>query len=370
MKVTIIGPLFDASGYAYHTRSIAMELERLGVMVSVKPTPWGAAQIDLSPEEKKHLAEMLKRPDPGGDLLYITVANTFQKHPHRRSIGWTMLETDRIPDLWVRLCNAMDEVWVPTRFNYHTFANSGVETHKLHVVPLGTYPQRFNPNTAPIPIPGRRGFVFLSNFEWIPRKGHDILLRAYFHEFSGREDVSLLLKTYDNSNYDPTGSVFKNAIKQLISEVGNPEPPHVIVLSRVIRPEQIPSLYAAADCYVLPTRGEGWNHPALEALAMGIPVITTAWSGHLDFLSDDNCYPIPIKGLEPVPMFGIPNDYIYGGSNWAVPSLEDTRRLLRYVFEHREEARAKARRGREDLIHRLTWENSARVVMQRLFGRG
>ena len=39
------------------------------------------------------------------------------------------------------------------------------------------------------------------------------------------------------------------------------------------------NLYAAADAFVLPTRGEGWGLPIAEAMAMAMPVIATNWSG-------------------------------------------------------------------------------------------
>jgi glycosyltransferase involved in cell wall biosynthesis len=40
-----------------------------------------------------------------------------------------------------------------------------------------------------------------------------------------------------------------------------------------------PRFYKAGDAVVLPTRGEGWGRPQVEAMAMGLPVISTNWSG-------------------------------------------------------------------------------------------
>ncbi len=357
MDVTIVGPHLDASGYAYHTRTIALWLHRLGVRVRLEPVPWGSAQITPPEAEMAILEQMRRNPPACGPVLYITVANTFRKHQDRPSIGWTMLETDRIPLFWADLCNAMDEVWVPTEFNRETFALSGVEPAKLHVVPLGTDPDRVDLAVGVVPV---------ANLEWIPRKGYDILLRAYLEEFSWNEDVSLTIKGYNNSAYDPEGRAIREEIMRVGESIGRPDLPKIILLSRVIPPWQVPSLYRAADCYVLPTRGEGWNHPALEASACGVPVITTAWSGHLTFLNEANSYLIPIQGLEPVPQFGVPNDAVYAGSHWAVPSLIETRRLMRRVFTHREEARAKARRARSEIIDNWTWEKSARQVLERL----
>lgn len=366
MEVTVIGPLLDASGYAYHTRTIALWLHRLGVSVHLEPIPWGAARIDL-PEPEMALLEQMQRNPPGrGPAVYITVANAFQKRPGRPTVGWTMLEADSIPPAWVNLCNTLDEVWVPTEFNRETFSRSGVDPARLHVVPLGTDPDRFHPGVPPLPIPGKRGFNFLANMEWIPRKGYDILIRAYLEEFSWQEDVSLTLKAYNNSAYDPEGRAIREEIIGIAAAVGKGDPPKIVLLSRVTPPAQVPSLYRAADCYVLPTRGEGWNHPAMEASACAVPVITTAWSGHLAFLNEANSYLIPIEGTEPIPTFGVPNDAVYAGCRWAVPSLAETRRLMRHVFQHREEARAKARRAHHEVTENFTWEKSARRVVERL----
>lgn len=50
------------------------------------------------------------------------------------------------------------------------------------------------------------------------------------------------------------------------------------------------NLYAAADAFVLPTRGEGWGLPIAEAMAMALPVIATNWSGPTALLSADNSF--------------------------------------------------------------------------------
>jgi hypothetical protein len=44
-------------------------------------------------------------------------------------------ETDRVPEEFARRCNAMDEVWVPSRWQVGTFVASGVNATKIRVVP-------------------------------------------------------------------------------------------------------------------------------------------------------------------------------------------------------------------------------------------
>ena len=43
------------------------------------------------------------------------------------------------------------------------------------------------------------------------------------------------------------------------------------------------ALYRRAHAFVLPTRGEGWCLPLLEAMVAGVPAVATAWSGLLEF---------------------------------------------------------------------------------------
>ena len=49
--------------------------------------------------------------------------------------------------------------------------------------------------------------------------------------------------------------------------------------------ERLPALLSAMDAFVLPSRGEGWGRPHVEAMAMGLPVIATNWSGPTEYVS-------------------------------------------------------------------------------------
>src|SRR4029077_5641188 len=101
-----------------------------------------------------------------------------------------------------------------------------------------------------------------------------------------------------------------------------------------------------ADAFVLPTRGEAWGRPFMEAMLMERPVIATRSGGHLDFLNDENSYLVDCRSTE-VPVLA-QRGYPAGGSHrWAEPSRGHLRRLMREVFEDRGAARQKARTARE-----------------------
>jgi len=54
--------------------------------------------------------------------------------------------------------------------------------------------------------------------------------------------------------------------------------------------EDMRDLLKTADCFVLPTRGEGWGLPIAEAMAMQLPVIVTNYSGPAAYITDENAY--------------------------------------------------------------------------------
>ena len=281
------------------------------------------------------------------------------------------------------------QIWVPSQFHVETFSRSGVARNKLVVVPEPVDVDTFHPaNARPLALPpapaagvadepttygeggdaaaprrvgrGEDGlFRFLSVFKWEERKGWKILLRAYFSEFSAADPVVLYLKT--NAYHSTTD--FSDQILALTAELGPPPAAglaRVVILDRPIPAAQLPGLYAAADAFVLPSRGEGWGRPHVEAMAMGLPVIATNWSGSTEFLREENSYPLPIDGLVEIPTGP------FRGHRWAEPSVTELRRLMRHVMTHTDEARAKGARARADMVRLYRPDVIARQVLREL----
>jgi glycosyltransferase involved in cell wall biosynthesis len=114
------------------------------------------------------------------------------------------------------------------------------------------------------------------------------------------------------------------------------------------------ALYKAADAFVLPSRGEGWGRPHVEAMSMALPVLATNWSGPVEFLDETVGYPIAIEGLEPADNGGV--------LKWARPSVSALRRLMRRVVEKPEEARALGLKARKRMVERYSPPVIARLL--------
>mmetsp|Transcript_7315 Transcript_7315/g.18775 ORF Transcript_7315/g.18775 Transcript_7315/m.18775 type:complete len:158 (-) Transcript_7315:185-658(-) len=136
--------------------------------------------------------------------------------------------------------------------------------------------------------------------------------------------------------------------------------PAVYVETRHVPQRDLPALYAGADAFVLPSRGEGWGRPHMEAMAMGCPVIATNWSGPTAFLSERVGYPLPIEGLVPI------LDGPFAGHRWAEPSVPALRAIMRRLYDDPAEAAAKGRLARQHIAVNFSLDVMRGVVLAEL----
>lgn len=89
----------------------------------------------------------------------------------------------------------------------------------------------------------------------------------------------------------------------------------VIVIDRYFTRDEVYGLLSVVDSLVSLHRAEGFGLGIAEAMALGIPVIATVWSGNMDFMNSFNALPVSYV-LKPL-------DIDYGpykeGSFWAEP---------------------------------------------------
>lgn len=365
MKIKVYGAFDSLTGYGEVSRQIVLALADINRDLSLKPQNWGYCRAELQGQISERIKNMQNNRNDHEVTLFINPPQFFKKEDCP-TIGITMTETDGFPKEWVEYCNKMDRVLVPSLFNYEAFKRCGVSDKKLRILPLGVNSEGFSDNGPkyPLKLDGQM-FVFLSLGEWVPRKGFDILIKAFAQEFSGTDPVCLVLKTYSNSsNYDPTGSRIQYEIDRILRGQKKTNAPRVYLLPTAMSDIEIPSLYRAADCFVQATRGEGWNMPVFEALACGIPVITTKWSSHINYLDDATAYLIEIDGLEAIPSGGTPLDKVYRGFKWAIPSQEHLRQLMRMVYEHHTAAKGKAQAGQKYVRDNLGWQKCAQGIVK------
>ena len=366
-------PIFNPSGYASEAINFVVPLEKrcaLGIHhnSSIRSE---AFTRGLGASDREALLRMQDRFSSlqGGISISHGPAGFFTRPADADYlIGRTMFETDRLAPEWVAACNRMDEVWVPSRFNLETFAASGVERSKLVMMPEAVDSNFFDPSRhSAYPLPNPARFNFLSIFEWSSRKGWDVLIAAYLREFSAQDDVCLWLRTYlfSKPDGDPAQEI-RRRIDAFTASLGleGKDLPRIELIAEQVPSDQLPGLYLACDCYVAPSRGEGWGRPQHEAMLMERPVIATNWSANTEFMTEETSYLIDYemveaRGLEP-------ELWHYKGHRWANPSETHLRSLMRRVFIAPDEARAKGQAARKHMARHYSRDAVADQVIHRL----
>jgi len=346
------GPIHRASGLGIASREYVKALRRQGVDTRV-----GKERSRTTNNSKK-----LKV------LIYHYAPHTLNIKKERRHyktiILYTIWETTRIPKRWLRPINQVDAVCVPSLQNKQALRNSGVRI-PIFIVPHGVHTAIFTPKKK---MPFQKTnvkFTFVSVFGFQHRKNPEALLKAYWHEFSTKDNVLLIIKT---NGYAPHENEIwiRNRIQAYKSRLGiRKQTAPIQIIARHINSKSLRNIYAQGHAFVLPTRGEGVGLPFLESMASGIPVITTGWGGHVDFLTNNNSFLVHYK-LRP-PVIGMNRRssisrqfrglFTEKGQLWAEPEIRSLRRQMRKAYDHPQLCKMKGQQARRDAL-KLSWNRA------------
>ncbi|GAA3408542.1 glycosyltransferase [Paenibacillus hodogayensis] len=358
MNILLEGMFYSGHGFAEGNRMLLRFLHQAGHRVRIAAKDGKDRDLVLGAEEADAIAAFEETELDSRDLYLCNMVGTEVKHnpDYRFSIVRTTFETDRIPEEWVPELNKFDEVWVQCEFNRRTFVTSGV-TVPLRLMPNFFDLDRFVPQGDKLKLPIAHSFKFLSVFDMQLRKGYDLLLEAYYAEFSQRDDAALILKVRDPEPVHKLTSLIERYTATGV------ELPAVYLIDQMLREEELLGLYRTCDAFVLPTRGEGWGRPFFEAMLMEKATIGTNWSGQTEFMHPGNSYLIEVERLVRIEAHENP---IFNGHCWAEASVSDLRTIMRRVYKRREEAAEKGRRARSELLARYGMVKVARQIDEEL----
>jgi glycosyltransferase involved in cell wall biosynthesis len=199
-------------------------------------------------------------------------------------------------------------------------------------------------------------FLFLFVFDYsstAQRKNPTGLIEAFRHAFAPGEGPQLLIKTIN-------APLLPLAEEEVLWAADGREDIHVI--DRSLSPSERDSLMAGCDCYVSLHRSEGFGLTMAEAMSIGKPVIASAYSGNVDFMTAENSYLVDY-GLTRVG----PDCQIYPADGiWAEPDVEHAARLMRHVYENPEDAARAGAQARADIARLLSPAATGAAMRRRL----
>jgi glycosyltransferase involved in cell wall biosynthesis len=270
----------------------------------------------------------------------------------RRTIGVWFWETDVLRAVDRRGALFVDEVWVASEYVRQAVAAAVPVPAFVVPLPIETPPAPAL-TRAQLELPD--GFLFLYVFDFLSaeRKNPVGVVDAFTRAFAPAEGPVLVLKSVHGRDRKP--DLFAE-LDRLVA--GRPD---VVLRDGRVPTGERDAYVAACDCYVSLHRSEGYGLTIAEAMSYGKPAIATAYSGNLEFMSDENAYLVPYRTV-PVPDSWWAHE---PGAGWAEPDTEAAAALMRHAWEHPEEAQALGARARDELLERFSLARAAAFLEAR-----
>ncbi len=366
----IYAPVDTLSGYGSRSRDTVksiIQLKKDEWDIKIIPCPWGNTPTGFINENSEwhFLNEYLLltpqlnfQPDV---MIWITVPNEFQK-VGKYNIGITAgLEINIVPAEWIDGVNRMDLVLVSsehskkgfleTKFQKVNDKTKQVEGTIEVKVPIevmfegidtNIYKHLDKPNVKVgnlDSIPEEFCYLFVGH--WLggdlgeDRKNVGLLIKAFLETFKNKKvKPALILKTsLVGPSYMDRDEILKR-IKAIKSTVTSSDIPNIYLLHGEFTDLEMNELYnhVKVKAMVSLTKGEGFGRPLLEFTQSKKPIITTNWSGHLDFLKGE--FTTLINGTLTNVHPSAANNMLIKEGQWFSPDAGQIGHYLKDMFEN------------------------------------
>jgi glycosyltransferase involved in cell wall biosynthesis len=306
-RVVVVGALRRKNGIAVGAMLQWASLRELGINTEL---------IDATPALRNPLHRISHCPGSAyvfhsaGPQTANLIASVLPHAAESYRIGYWAWELADPPLGWLGCDCNLHEVWTPSSFSQASLTR--LVKRPVHVVPHHI-PCRPKHNRHE----GGRFTVIAfadSRSSW-SRKNPDGALQAFHTAFDASSDVQLVLKL---SGRPDEVKRFEGAHRDLLAS-GN-----INIIRDHLDESALSDLYKRADVLLSLHRAEGFGLPMAEAMAHGVPVVATGWSGNLDYMDATNSCLVPYR-LIPVE----DQSSIYHDGTWAEPDLVAAAYFLR-----------------------------------------
>ncbi len=343
LRFTVSGHVRGSYSLAAINRSVARALEeahpghvRLAAVEGEPTTDLGS----LPDGEMAAVQSLAGRP-PHESGPVVVISQHYPVHvpqdPADLRLAYVFWEESLIPQATVDVLNAhFHAVLAPSRFVAKALLDSGV-SRPIHTVGFAPDLSAYTalPGQRARQPGGRTNFLHVSSA--FPRKGVDVLIAAYARAFRAGDAVRLVVKTFPNPHNAAAAQIA--ALRQ-----ADPGAPYIELVDEDLDEPALQALFAAADAVVLPARGEGFNLPAAEAMAAGVPLVVTGFGGHMDFCDAASARLVTYR------LAASRSHVASAMSLWAEPDVDDLAAALREVHADPDAAAARAGRARSTAL--------------------
>ena len=388
----ICAPVSSRSGYGAHARDLTHAfIKHDKYDIKIQDVPWGDCPrnaLDKNNEEDKKLInhfllepKLDKQPDIYVD---IRIPNEFQTYG-KFNIGITAgIETNAVSNVWLESCNKMDLIIVPSEHSKAGFVQSVYDKlqkaqdgqqqkvgevkleKQIEVLFEGADENIYKPiddSSLNLVDDIKEDFCFLHVGQWTKggfgedRKDISKLIKVFYESFANKkEKPALILKshgaTFSIMDREECLAKINNIKSQFPSDW---DLPNIYLLHGDLSDVEMNKLYnhPKVKSLVSFTHGEGFGRPLLEATMTGLPVIASAWSGHCDFLSQEDSLLLG-GNLTQVPESQIWKDIVMKESQWFNVNETQAYKALNYSFKNRDEIKERGKKLMETNRNKFT----------------
>lgn len=298
-RIVVVAPLGRQNGVASGARLQYAALRQLGL---------DAELVDAAPALRNPLFRIPHSPGTayvvhsGGPQAAILLATVLPQATDAYRVAFWAWELPDPPLEWSGCERHFAEIWTPSAFAKASLAK--MVDRPIHVVPhrVPAKPRRIRDPKACFTV-----LAMADSRSSLSRKNPDGALRAFRAAFDNSTAAQLYLKLH---GFRSELERFERSNADLLRAS------NIHLIRGYVDDGALADLYRQADVFLSLHRAEGFGLPMFEAMANGIPVIATGWSGNTDFMSNSDSELIPYT-LIPV------NDSsaVYAGSMWAEPDI-------------------------------------------------
>jgi glycosyltransferase involved in cell wall biosynthesis len=273
----------------------------------------------------------------------------------RYVIGYWFWELEEFPNAWLPALEQVDEIMVSSRFVERCLRN--VTKKPITRVPLpvllghdsGLQRHHFGLN--------EHDYVFYCSFDFnsmVARKNPLAVIDAFCKAFPrGDEKVSLLIKSF-NGHRDVV------LLMKLAAIAARDR--RIILRDDLLERADLQALHRCVDVHVSLHRSEGFGLGMAEAMCMGKPVIATAYSGNMEYMTNNNSCLVNYS-LIPVGE----GEYYHGqGQRWADPETEHAAHYMRALYQDRELGARLGKRAAQDMARDFSVDAFIGALQNRL----
>lgn len=365
----IYAPIDTLSGYGARSRDTVksiIELKKDEWDIKIISCPWGNTPTGFIKEnpEWNFLSQYIVSPQLNAQpdiMIWITVPNEFQK-VGKYNIGITAgLEINIVPADWVEGVNKMDLVLVSSEHSKKAFLESKfqrvndktkqVESIIEVKVPIevifegidtNIYKHLDKPNIKVGDLDKiSEDFCYLFVGHWLPgdlgedRKNVGLLIKAFIEVFKNKKNKpALILKTsIVGPSYMDRDEILKR-INMIRKMSNSSDIPNIYLLHGEFTDAEMNELYnhVKVKAMVSLTKGEGFGRPLLEFTQSKKPLLTTNFSGHLDFLKGE--FTTLINGTLTNVHPSAANTMLLKEGQWFSPDHGQVGHYLKDMFEN------------------------------------